>query len=645
MTRLLIAVGLLTLLMRAVPKQAPSSNLPAIAPRITELGTIRDTTPDFVRLPDAVALSPSGRLVAYRTAQDLRVWNSNGRTSTVLMTGWVDNFVWSPVGDAIAFSKSNDQGSEQFVWTIRLDATSGRPLGAAQRVGLSPITGNAAQFSPDGRFIAYPRRDPGGRWNSSLVIVPASGGTERTLATGFQVRSLRWSNDGSSIYFMVSADSTRLNPMLYRMPVAGGSRQLVNAAQSGVMDDGRLTFEAPAPTNQSAWLLGDPSGKPLALMTFPNAGMNRWGEWSGRYRRAGMRTVHQRGLRVTDLSTGTSRFVIDTTAEVSPPSWFPDGRRVAAIANIDGAYALVVVSVDGSGLRKIPLATRPLLYGALIGFYTAELQISPDGRHAMFLSDDRASLELVELSTGAQRTLARPAVSVSTARWASDSRSIRYIRDGGVTVPNATRSVHEVTLDGTDKLVRALPWSELPMAAVPLVDFNHVVTFGQGAVDYRLVPLDGRPPRVLLTTPAWGGQVAPDGRTLVVRVGPATARDLRPARRLTLLSLNDSDRRDIDLPFTDLLFAPMQFHPDGRHIFVAGRESRSEPVVFYSVPLDGSTPRAVARWETKESTSAFSVSPDAKYLAYTVAATPHATFLSLDYTAGVSRLTSASARR
>jgi Tol biopolymer transport system component len=643
MKRTLLAIAFLFPTVQGITQQPPSTNPASIAAKITSLWTLRDTTVDGSLLPEQASLSPRATLVAYTTAHDVRLWNAKTRATTILLHGWVESLVWAPTGDAIAFARPDDQGSQEFVWMIRLDPVTGKPRGTPQRVSLSATTAFAPQFSPNGKFIAFPRRDAAGR--SSLVVVPKAGGPERILAAGYAVSGLSWRRDGSAIYFVMRPDSTLSNELLYRVALAGGPPRLMyDGAASWAPDvrDERLVVPGPSSVAQHATTLADWSGKTLAVLTRPSNITNN--DYSADYRAAGVRQENPRGILLTDLSDGRSRVLIDTTAEAGPPTWFADGRRLAAIVRDNGIPSLVTIDVDGTRLRSIPLKVAPLFTPQLRNWVNADLGVSPDGRYAVYLGETRQSLELVDLASGDQRTLAHSSITITRPIWRKDSRTIRYILDGAVPTPNTTRSVHDVTIDGADKLVRMLPFSELPGAATMLIDENTVSVFGPGSLDHRLVPLNGGPTRVVLPTTVQNpGYLSPDGRTIVNRLGRLEGiGDARPTRRLTFFSLADSTRRDVELPFTDVPLVDIAYHPDGRRVFVAGRDAPGDPVSIYSVSLDDSAPRVVARADTKEMISMFRLSPDGRYIAYTVAAAPRATFLILDYTEGVSKLPASS---
>lgn len=623
--------------------QAPATP-PVIRPKVTELGEFRDTTLRAVLTPWEAALSPRGTLIAYINRDDvLCIWNVSTHSSRVVLTGYSENVVWSPAGDAIAFSHEGDQGSQQQVWMQRLNPVTGESIGSVLRVSLTSITGNAPQFSPDGKSIAFPRHDSGER--SSLVVVPAAGGTERVLTSGYHIRNLRWAVDGGAVYYVCNQDSATTKAVLSRVAVNGGAPQPVHgftgaSGAPAVSADNRVVTQAAVVAGVQAVRIGDLNGRALAMLSIP-AGV-RVGDWSdGAYRQVGVREAHPRGLRIINVADGKARELIDSTADVQAVAWFENGRRFAAIAFYDLTGVLVTMNADGTDMRKIPLASQPNRSLNLFAPPVENLRVSPDGRYAVYVGGPStglggSSLELVELSTAKQQTIAR-AKAITQPFWHRDSRSIRYGRITEVARTDPRwNSVHDVSLDGTDTLVRTFPNSQYPNANW-MMGVNHVSNFRGNA--YTLMRLDGSPDQVLLRASIGSpGAISPDGRSIAV--SPGSEGDEHGARKIILLSTKDGTQRTVNLPFTEIGCGP--FSPDGRYLYCNGRETDSGPQTLYEVPVDEAKPRLIARSDSREIRGAIALSPDGKWILQTVAGVRRAAFVSLDFTDGMTRLLSSS---
>src|SRR5207247_7586963 len=104
-----------------------------------------------------------------------------------------------------------------------------------------------------------------------------------------------------------------------------------------------------------------------------------------------------------------------------------------------------------------------------------------------------------------------------------------------------------------------------------------------------------------------------------------------------LVSVDDGSSRVLTHPFIRVSGTPVQlqeaiaWHPDGKRLFIMGRDVPDGPVSLYSVPVDGAAPRAIAPVGSNRNESVIVLSPDGRRVAVTVGGTPTATFLRLDY--------------
>ncbi len=604
-----------------------------IRPKVSVLGTINDSVIGGGFLPNDASLSPGGHTVVFPTDHDLRAFNASTHLTTVLVTGYSENPVWSPAGDLIAFAHAGDQGQE-LLWSVKMDQTTGKPLEPARRLSLSATSGSSPQFSPDGKFVAFVRDDGGGK--SSLVEVPAAGGAEKVLAVGAGIARLRWTANGASIYYVDFVNALQKS-IMYRVPSSGGTAQAVHDYSNvfdppGVTSDGKFAeLPEPATARGNSIVLADLSGRPLARVEWPSGVWST--DWSGGYRLAGVQGHNPRALRVVSLSDGKVREVIGMGAESGAPVWFPDGKKIAVIAYFNALPFLVTMKPDGSEMKKSPMNAPPQFTNQLNGANFADLRISPDGRRAAFLGANRQSLEVMDLTSGEQRQLVPPLKLrfANSLIWLRNSTGVRYVFQDRSTTP-PTRSVREVSLDKSDKLVRLVPIGELGRAIL-LVDQDTVEAFGSGK--FSFLPLDGGAARTVFEAPVVGaGAISSDRRTLVLRPGAFVTHE--PVHGITLVNLGDLSQKSIDLPFLDT--GNLAFDPSGLHVFTPGRDDPAGALHIYEISTQSGAKRVVASMDTKEHSSVFSVSPDGKWLAYTVAGMPTATFLTLDLSDAVAKL-------
>lgn len=615
-------------------RSTAAPRLPIMRPTVVELAQFRESDGP---LPYEVALSPNGRLMVYYGCASwtadlcMMVWNTVTHEHHELVTGPVHTFTWGQKGDQIVFTthpgplryRGTELSRRPSIWTMRVDSVSGQPIDAPHLVANVPVN-HGAFFSPDEQLIAFPQWH--GWYVSSVSVVPAAGGSPRILASGVEVHSVRWSADGSALFYRAHESAASPTATNYRIPLTGGTPLSVERARLGPLDVG-----------DSLWLVRNPATmRPMAYMVMPpGVETAEWAgleAWPGRNEMGGVRYVRPRGLRVVSLTNGSSRDLVDTTAEVvGAAEWF-DRDRVAVVVRQNARTALLTERADGTDARTISLVhTRAV----------EQLLIAPDGRFAAFIgaSGGFGTIELVDLASGRQRTLVTSADDFGSGSspegrglgglaWSQDSKRLLYIADAWTAAP----AVHEITLAGSDTIVRPLPRFiygpgpfSFPSPAGPrFVEFAGARNFqGGGAV--TLVPIENALPRVVLAEPALGGPLSPDGRMLAVQIAsPNGAGGIQ----LKLISVDGSSARGIPLPFTAL--PGVKWHPDGQHLLVLGRESEGAPVRLYSVPINGSSPSLVASLASTREES-LSVSADGRFVAVTVSGTPVATFLKLQY--------------
>ena len=621
---------LLTSFMPFAPASAQKSSttaLPAVQPRMTVVGSIQDATPAGALLPNDAGISPNGKLLVYSTRGDLRLIHASTGAARVIFEGNVHTFTWGPKGDALGMTHDDPKTGTRDIYVLRLNPGTGVPTGPAVKAARGGVN-HGASLSPDESLIAFARPLWDGPRTSSiqrasLVVAPASGGPARTIAAAQDLRISNWSPDGRSIYYKGFADAASKKRQIFRVPVAGGQPVLL----------GDVTND-PWPNRFDPLTL-----RVTAVYAVP-PGISVT-DWSGKDSLAGVRLTHPRGLRVIDMADGSTRDLIDRTAEVGVPEWFPNGNRLAVIARRIDRLVLLTLNADATDERSYTLTVPP--YFAGVGPNdSAHLQLSPDGKFAAFLSAGLDTVELLDLATGAQRTLVKTqadgsapeGVVIGQLLWSDDGRSIRYMC--GIRTP-ARRAVREVTLGGVDKSVLALPgslfdqtewydqtaWFPANTVASPRRDAGIVELFDPRRL--AIIPLKGGEARTVYRGQIRNsGALSPDRRIMAIRDVNG-----QPVKQVTLVSLDDGGTRVLTHPFIQI--PGLAWHPDGQRLLIMGREAQDGPASIYSVPIDGSAPRAIAPVGSNRHESVIAVSPDGKLIAVTVGGTPTATFLRLDY--------------
>ena len=264
-----------------------------------------------LRVPE---LSPNGRMVAMSRAvqgnQDIWLLNllRGGRTRLTVDAAFDTNPIWSPDGMRLAFASnrtgvfdlyvkpSNGSGVEERLvnspntkqpqdwsrdgqWLVyyELSPTTGHDLWgldmtapdqAPRVVAATAAEEVLAQFSPDGRLVAY-QTNESGRFEVVVQSFPDAGGKSQVSTAGGVAP--RWRADGKELYFLapdatlmaVPVTNTRTaleagSPVaLFPTRIVDGGTVALNRPQYAVARDGRFLINQP---------LGDATAAPITLI-------------------------------------------------------------------------------------------------------------------------------------------------------------------------------------------------------------------------------------------------------------------------------------------------------------------------------------------------------------------------------------------
>ncbi|MCU0291910.1 MAG: winged helix-turn-helix domain-containing protein [Thermoanaerobaculaceae bacterium] len=365
------------------------------------------------------AFAPDGRFVAFVANDpeegqlDLFMVSTHGGAPMRLTHTPGDEYFphFSPDGESIACSRFDAARSPSVILVPG--------LGGEERVLASDATWGC--WSPDGRELAFVRRDAGGAWQ--LVRRVLASGREQVVARAEgEVVSLGWSPDGREL---VWSDDRRL----LLVPVDGGTPRQVGEAAEYVRS---VAWE---PT--TGRLLTDAS-------------------WGGRTE-----------LWRVDAGSGRREALTSSAGNLFHPTAAADGRRLAYVQE---SKEMVLLAVDTDGRQPRPLAAKttlrsidldptgawlaftdnepshghghvgvlPLAGGPARTLSTGEAScpvFSPDGRRVAFIRHDRGGDVLVTVPAGggeelvvlpgeAGRELGRPA-------WAPDGQGLTVPAHGG----------------------------------------------------------------------------------------------------------------------------------------------------------------------------------------------------------------------
>ncbi len=307
-------------------------------------------------------------------------------------------------------------------------------LVAATRATPEPITftgdvGEAA-ISPDGMFLALVRQDSSAQ---RLVVTDRRGGTPIPVSTATKFSGLRWSGDGTRLYYR---EHSPFGQVLRSMPRLGGSAKTYGGRPGSIAPDGRRMAVLPSGTRDL--IVTDLASGDSTVTRLP-AG-RAWAidlVWNARSDRVAVLTSTTDRQAATILiglgQAGPRELTLDTTT-VLGIGWTPTGDTLVFLAR-EGAQA----SLFGQPLGAEAEARGPpvLLATGLPGFepsseYGATLTVTADGRHLVYAR--REGMANAAIATvGANGAVAIRELTRGTANYkrvvgSPDGRRVAFIR-------------------------------------------------------------------------------------------------------------------------------------------------------------------------------------------------------------------------
>ena len=262
-----------------------------------------------------------------------------------------------PAADALLLASAGDSPND-IVVALSPDGDTYEPLAGA---------GDSAEWSPDGRSIAYDCR-PGADGSHSICIMNAAGSGQRLLIA--DALTPRWSPDGTRILF---------------------SRSVVDAGDAWIADaDGSDARKVGAGTGtwspDGAWilLLGASGAAPDATVirpdgTGPRALGNCWNAtWAPDSARITCtRWDEPRGtVSTVDIATGATTVLFEASAAIGDPTWVSDDFLALTMTRLYASPTALPPENDLLLLDVRAGVARRLTTGLSI---TGPVDVSPDG--------------------------------------------------------------------------------------------------------------------------------------------------------------------------------------------------------------------------------------------------------------------------
>jgi Tol biopolymer transport system component len=584
-----------------------------------------------------IALTADGQRTYYvNQAGEVWLFDRVRKNGARIAGGQSRDVAVSPTRDAVAYARSGDKRTDEYVWLSPLDPKTGLAVGPERRLSSSP--GDVPSFSPDGHSLAFASDDRNGV-GQSIVVVPVGGGAERVVVPSVpsSIDHIRWTPDGKSLYFGVNPpvacvpdwsclplahDNSKGPATIQRTAVSGGPVSVIIAAARstfpGLSPDGTVVAYADA-SAPGRVAVTDADGRPLG--GFALAAKQTVLGWLDDANLLVRSAGNVRRLHLTSLSGGPPRVLFESAVPLAAPTFSPDGQTIAAILCTGGASPceLRLLNADGSPRHTLVLPDT----------FAIGIAWSPDQRWISYTGNMGGSpptnqlprLVAIEVSTDRVVPLGdTPQSNPRAVFWLPDSRRL-LVSDSGGNGPNHRMSSRLVDVSGESTPLRDLALGEAPGWAVA-IDASTALVASSSSHDYHLASLVGDSPDRVISV---------DGSNLTIGLSPdrqwialtrnASRAETTEMNVVDLCRVDGSARVTIDLPF---FVAPgpsrVVILPGAKHLIVVEALRQDADPGVYLVTVATKTVSKLFTYPSQPARSGgpeIAVSPDGHTVLYT----------------------------
>ncbi len=594
------------------------------ASQIPPASQISDFLPPGARTTQLAVSKNLQHVYFVDTARALWVFDRQSHRSTRLVSTGVSDLAVAETGGAAVYVRTENQSAKHYLWTLPLDPRTG--LASAPERRVNDVEGDTPAFSADGLFIAYAADSPDGV-GQSLLVVPASGGRGRVVVgdQGFSLSAIRWSPDGSSIFFALNPP-VACNPEWSCLPLPTKSTAGVESMRMVSVRDGAVSTVVPRIGDgwpglsldgtliahidadvDSRLVVRDVMGRQRGAVSIQGRTVEGWLS-------ATTLLLSDRGdvrrLKEFRIEDGTTRLFSETLGGLTEPAWSPNGNTISTVQCAPVDCTIRTSREDSSGTGA-PTRTDQ---------WVAANLWSRDGLYIAFVSDAGGlgrQASVIDVATGGTTRLGMHLSSAPSLLWAHDSRSIVLSTSGGQG-PTRMMSFQRVGLGGAVQHLRDYVVGPSPNGG-SAVDEHHAVILRAGA--YRRVAFDGDSTDTV-TLPGgpwhWVGDVAVSmarDRYAMRRTKDTTSTD---ANVIEVVDSSGTGRTTISVPFAVFSGASaIQFTPDGSGLIVAGAPWPEEPEVgIYLVSITDKQVRKLFAIPRLDYTGGMALSPDGRAVVF-----------------------------
>jgi len=503
-----------------------------------------------------------------------------------------------------------------------------------------------AAISPDGRYLAYVRRDGA---DSSLRL--------RQIATGDEVQvvapseatltSPSFSSDGDFLHY-VSIEPGSINGAAYRVSVLGGApRRIVDGVftVSASPDGRRLAITGGVTEESFLRIVGADGEQPVDVAQRKGRDhFDSGAEWSSDGRSLAI-VSHRFGeaqqIVLIDPETRQEQPLDILLKSLSDITWLP-GKGALFVAGSErpanqlgnpqvwevstggalqpltrdlNTYSDISVTADGSTLAAVQVERRSGIFVAPVrdgvpGELTELFPIAASRAGfsgIAWIAADRLAYSMVQ---GDEQQVFVSDITARSPRALTQGPSHTYptvSRDGRTMVVGRSDGNRRNLwrLDPVTGQAQRLTEGEFDMYQVPSVDGSWIVySTAMETIKTMKIPATGGTPVELSSRPAWCVDASSDGRILCFISGPTGGPEA------VLIPLAGGE--PVAAPGIPAAAGMARFGPDGRSItYLITHEGADE---LRSIPAEGGEPRLLARFESNQVMD-FAWSPDGKHLA------------------------------
>jgi len=520
-----------------------------------------------------------------------------------------------------------------------------------------------AAISPDGKYVVSVV-DDSGKQSLWLRNVPSGSNTQILEPDPFTFRSPVFSPDGSYIFYRKATDATQTEYRIYRMPVLGGTPQLVardvDVGPTLSPDGKRMAYiRGNDPDAGKYRLLSSNSDgsdeKILQIAALPMPGTPAWSPDGKRIAFISFAQSNAQGqISVFDLAS----------SKESPLTSFSDRVFTDLAWTPDGSGFLVNYRASGAGNQQIGFVSYPAgrfqsLTNDTHGYRT--LSLSGDGKTMVSIQQQETDSVLLQSLTGNAAPAAIPglpnqaevhgvdwdnhgALIVTTAtailRMSPDgSQQATLLSDPSETIFRAsvcprggpilfstylregktTTNIWRIDADGTRaKQLTSGKIDGFPLCSPDGASFYYI----DNATSHIMkMSIDGGSPELVKASAIPSGflqggvNFSPDGRWMPEVAGITDVTTQVGSNKIMLVDVNantESAVKTLD-PRADIAL-PIAFTPDGKAVAYAIVENGIGNI--WAQPLDGSPGHRLTNF-TSDRIRTFQFSPDGKTLAVT----------------------------